>query len=138
MSFSRRDFELSAKTVLGRARFKGPFKAQAALEFKYKATINSYLYQNLKLDDLVFFTGLSLSSFKIRIETLFLESPKQHINLKKLEGAKLLLEATTLKVSKLLMIAHIMMPLASLRPLTLSLIRLQAQSKKPSTNEKVF
>ncbi|MFT5822265.1 MAG: AraC-like DNA-binding protein [Crocinitomix sp.] len=74
------------------------FKTNA---YEFKDIINANLYQNLKLDDLAFFAGLSLSTFKRKFNTVFGESPKKYINDKKLERSKFLLETTELRVSEI-------------------------------------
>ncbi len=70
-------------------------------EHEFKDVINAHLYQHLKLDDLAFFTGLSLSTFKRKFKSIFGKSPKHYINSKKLERAKFLLETSELRISEI-------------------------------------
>ncbi len=69
-------------------------------EYEFKDIINAHLYESLRLDDLAFFAGLSLSTFKRKFKSIFGESPKQYINAKKLERAKFLFETTDLRISE--------------------------------------
>lgn len=81
------------KTILGSL-----FKAK---EYEFKEIIHSHLYEDLSIQDLAFFTGLSLSSFKRKFKAVFGTSPGQYIKSKRLERAKELLERTSLRVSEI-------------------------------------
>ena len=68
-------------------------------EYEFKEIIHSHLFEDLSLQDLAFFAGLSLSSFKRKFKTVFETSPIQYIKGKRLEAAKNLLETTTERIS---------------------------------------
>jgi len=69
-------------------------------EHKFQEIINANLYENLKLDDLAFFAGLSVSSFQRKFKSIYGTSPKQYINGKRMEKAKSLLEKKELRISE--------------------------------------
>jgi AraC-like DNA-binding protein len=68
-------------------------------EYEFKDIINAHIFEDLKLDDLAFFTGLSLSSFKRKFKSVYGTSPTRYIKSKRLANAALLLKTTDLRVS---------------------------------------
>ena len=70
-------------------------------EYEFKEIVHSHLFEDLKVEDLAFFAGLSLSSFKRKFKTVFGTSPNQYIKSKRLEKAKDLLESTDNRVSEI-------------------------------------
>ncbi len=68
-------------------------------EYEFKEIIHSHLYEDLKLQDLAHFAGLSLSSFKRKFKSVFETSPARYIKTKRLEKAESLLRATDQRVS---------------------------------------
>ena len=70
-------------------------------EYEFKEIINSHLYEDLNLEDLAFFAGLSLSSFKRKFKSVFNMSPGQYIKTKRLEKAKDMLTKTDLRISEI-------------------------------------
>ncbi|MEM7375670.1 MAG: AraC family transcriptional regulator [Bacteroidota bacterium] len=68
-------------------------------EYEFKEIIHSHLYEDLSIQDLAFFSGLSLSSFKRKFKSVFDTSPTQYIKTKRLEKAKTLLATTNLRIS---------------------------------------
>ena len=70
-------------------------------EYAFKDIIHAHLFENLNLEDLAFFTGLSLSSFKRKFTSVFGTSPNKYIISKRLEKAQVLLKTSDLRVSKI-------------------------------------
>lgn len=70
-------------------------------EYEFKEIINSNLYEDLNLEDLAFFAGLSLSSFKRKFKSIYGTSPNRYIKGKRLEKAKSLLEKEELRISEI-------------------------------------
>ena len=68
-------------------------------EYEFKEIINSNLYEDLNLEDLAFFAGLSLSSFKRKFKNIYGTSPNRYIKGKRLEKAKSLLGKEELRIS---------------------------------------
>lgn len=68
-------------------------------EYEFKEIIHSHLYEDLSIQDLALFAGLSLSSFKRKFKAVFDTSPTQYIKGKRLEKAKTLLSTTNLRIS---------------------------------------
>lgn len=68
-------------------------------EYEFKEIIHSHLYEDLKIEDLAFFAGLSLSSFKRKFKTVFGTSPTRYIKTKRLEKAIYLLKDPQLRIS---------------------------------------
>ena len=69
------------------------------LKYKFKETINAHLFEDLGIEDLAIITGLSLSSFKRKFNSVFGTSPTRYIKTKRLEKAKELLLKTNLRIS---------------------------------------
>lgn len=69
--------------------------------YKFQEVIHSNLYTNLKLEELAFLCGLSLSSFQRKFKSTFDTSPKQYILGKRLEKGKSLLEKTDLSIAEI-------------------------------------
>ena len=70
-------------------------------EYEFKEIIHAHLFEDLSIQDLAFFAGLSLSSFKRKFKTVFGTSPGQYIKTKRLEKAKSLLEKTNHRISEI-------------------------------------
>lgn len=70
-------------------------------EYQFQEIVNANLFQNLKLEELAFLSGLSLSSFKRKFREIFKTSPGQYIKSKRLEKAKDLLVKTDLRISEI-------------------------------------
>ncbi|MDG1332996.1 MAG: AraC family transcriptional regulator [Crocinitomicaceae bacterium] len=69
-------------------------------EYVFKDVIQAHLFEDLNLDDLAFFTGLSLSSFKRKFSTVYGTSPNKYITSKRLEKAQTLLRTSDLRISE--------------------------------------
>ncbi|WNJ20305.1 AraC family transcriptional regulator [Pontibacter sp. G13] len=67
--------------------------------YDFKEIIHSHLYEDLSVEDLAFFAGMSLSSFKRKFKTVFDSSPNQYIKTKRLIKAQELLQSTELRIS---------------------------------------
>ena len=70
-----------------------------AKEYDFQEVIATHLYENLNLDDLAFFTGMSLSSFKRKFKSIYGTSPTKYIVSKRLEKAQTLLATSELRLS---------------------------------------
>lgn len=70
-------------------------------EYEFREIVHANLFEDLKIEDLAFFAGLSLSSFKRKFKTVFDTSPGVYIKTRRLEKAKRLLEKTSLRVSEI-------------------------------------
>lgn len=68
-------------------------------EYEFKEIIHSHLYEDLSIQDLAFFAGLSLSSFKRKFNAVFGTSPTRYIKSKRLEKAKGLLRLPEYRIS---------------------------------------
>ncbi|ANQ51193.1 helix-turn-helix transcriptional regulator [Flammeovirga sp. MY04] len=68
-------------------------------EYDFKEVIHAHLYEDLSIQDLAFFTGLSLSTFKRKFKTVFNTSPNQYIKTKRLMKAENLLRVTDQRIS---------------------------------------
>ncbi len=69
--------------------------------YKFQEVIHSNLYANLKLEELAFLCGLSVSSFQRKFKTTFNTSPKKYILSKRLEKGKSLLGKSDLSISEI-------------------------------------
>ena len=69
-------------------------------EYVFKDVIQAHLFEDLNLDDLAFFTGLSLSPFKRKFSTVYGTSPNKYITSKRLEKAQTLLRTSDLRISE--------------------------------------
>ncbi len=69
--------------------------------YQFQEVIHSNLYANLKLEELAFLCGLSVSSFQRKFKSIFDTSPKQYILSKRLEKGKSLLEKTELGIAEI-------------------------------------
>ncbi len=69
--------------------------------YKFQEVIDANLYENLRMEELAFLCGLSLSSFQRKFKSIFDISPKQYILTKRLEKAKSLLERTEMSVAEI-------------------------------------
>ncbi len=73
----------------------------SASSYDFQDVIQKNLFEDLKIDDLAFLTGLSLSSFKRKFSQVFGTSPLKYINSKRLERAQILLKTTDLRISEI-------------------------------------
>ncbi len=71
----------------------------SANEYDFQEVIQKNIFENLKLEDLAFLTGMSLSSFKRKFSTLYGTSPTKYIVSKRLEEAQTLLNTTDISIS---------------------------------------
>ncbi len=71
----------------------------SANEYDFQEVIQKNLFENLKLEDLAFLTGMSLSSFKRKFSTIYGTSPTKYIVSKRLEEAQTLLNTTDISIS---------------------------------------
>ena len=68
-------------------------------EYAFKDVIQAHLFEDLNIEDLAFFTGLSLSSFKRKFNAVYGTSPNKYITSKRLEKAQILLRTSDLRIS---------------------------------------
>ncbi len=68
-------------------------------EYDFQEVIQKNLFEDIKLEDLAFLTGLSLSSFKRKFNTIYSTSPTKYIVSKRLEEAQTLLNTTDMRIS---------------------------------------
>lgn len=82
----------------GRARqlFGKLFQAN---EYHFQDIIQTHLFEDLRLEDLAFLAGLSVSSFKRKFKSIYGSSPSKYIVSKRLEKAQTLLSTTDLRIS---------------------------------------
>lgn len=69
--------------------------------YKFQEVVHSNLYENLKIEELAFLCGLSVSSFQRKFKAIFQSSPKQYILSKRLIKGKSLLEKTNMNISEI-------------------------------------
>lgn len=69
--------------------------------YEFREIIHSNLFEDLKLEDLAFLAGMSLSSFKRKFNTVFGTSPNQYIRTRRLDRAKKLLEQSDQRISEI-------------------------------------
>lgn len=69
-------------------------------EYKLRQVVQANLYENLNLEELAFFCGLSLSSFQREFRSVFGKSPAKYIKQARIEKARLLLEKPDVRVSE--------------------------------------
>ncbi|PWJ43808.1 AraC family transcriptional regulator [Sediminitomix flava] len=67
--------------------------------YDFQEIIHTHLYDDLSVEDLAFFAGLSLSTFKRKFKTVFGTSPNQYIKAKRLTRAQHLLQTTEERIS---------------------------------------
>ena len=70
-------------------------------EYEFRDIIHSHLFEDLSIEDLAFFAGMSLSSFKRKFNKIFSTSPTRYIREKRLENARILLETTEMRISEI-------------------------------------
>ncbi len=70
-------------------------------EYEFKEVIYANIFEDHSLQDLAFFTGLSLSSFKRKFQTVFGMSPGVFIKSKRLEKARDLLENSNQRITEI-------------------------------------
>lgn len=68
--------------------------------YAFRDVIQAHLFEDLNLEDLAFFTGLSLSSFKRKFKSVYGTSPNKYITSKRLEKARILLRTSDLRISE--------------------------------------
>ena len=68
-------------------------------EYEFKEIVHAHIFDELSINDLAFFAGMSLSTFKRKFSAVFGTSPTRYIKSKRLEKAKGLLEKTELRIS---------------------------------------
>lgn len=69
--------------------------------YQFKEVIDAHLFEDLRISDLAYISGFSLSSFKRKFHKVFGMSPAQYIKKKRLEKAKELLEHTDMRISEI-------------------------------------
>lgn len=70
-------------------------------KYKLQEVVNSNLYKKIKLEDLAFLAGYSLSTFQRKFKSSFGTSPKQYILTQRLNKAKELLALPELRISEI-------------------------------------
>lgn len=70
-------------------------------EYEFKEIIHSHLYEDLSIQDLALFAGLSLSSFKRKFNAVFGTSPTRYIKSRRLEKAQSMLQMTNQRISEI-------------------------------------
>lgn len=68
-------------------------------EYDFKEIVHAHLYEDLSVEDLAFFAGVSLSTFKRKFKAVFDTSPNQYIKTKRLNKAQNLLKTTNQRIS---------------------------------------
>lgn len=69
--------------------------------YQFQEVIDANLYENLRIEELAFLCGLSVSSFQRKFKDIYQTSPKQYILSKRLEKARHLLQKTQMSVSEI-------------------------------------
>jgi AraC-like DNA-binding protein len=72
-----------------------------AKDYSFQEVIQKNLFEDLNLEDLAFFTGLSLSSFKRKFSTVYGTSPNKYFISKRLEKAQQLLKNLELNIAEI-------------------------------------
>ncbi|NLR94557.1 helix-turn-helix domain-containing protein [Flammeovirga agarivorans] len=67
--------------------------------YQFQEVINKNLFENLKLEDFAFLSGMSLSTFQRKFKEIYNMTPKKYIVGKRLEKAEGLLKTTSLRIS---------------------------------------
>ena len=70
-------------------------------EYRFQEIIHANLYENLKLEELAFLTGLSVSSFQRKFKSIFHSSPRRYMLDQRLQKAKELLQNSSLRISEI-------------------------------------
>lgn len=70
-------------------------------EFQFQEVVQNNLFEDLNLEDLAFFAGLSLSSFKRKFTTIYGTSPNKYITSKRLEKAQELIQYSKFTISEI-------------------------------------
>lgn len=70
-------------------------------EYEFKEIVHTHLYDDLKIEDLAFLSGMSVSSFKRKFKHTFQLSPGQYIKQKRLEKATQLLKNSNLRITEI-------------------------------------
>ncbi|UTW61230.1 helix-turn-helix transcriptional regulator [bacterium SCSIO 12741] len=72
-----------------------------ATDYAFQEVISKNLYEDLNLEDLAFFTGMSLSSFKRKFSSVYGTTPNKYIISKRLEKAQTLLTTSNLSIAEI-------------------------------------
>ena len=72
-----------------------------ASSYDFQEIIQTHLFEDLKIEDLAFLAGMSLSSFKRKFQKIFETSPTRYIVQKRLERAKALLSTSDMRISEI-------------------------------------
>lgn len=73
----------------------------SASAYDFQGIIQTHLFEDLKIEDLAFLAGMSLSSFKRKFQAAFGTSPTRYIVQKRLDRAKALLSTTDMRISEI-------------------------------------
>lgn len=73
----------------------------SSTSYLFKNIIQSNLYENLRIEELAFLCGLSLSSFQRKFQETFNTSPARYIRNKRIEKAKYLLKTSNSRISEI-------------------------------------
>jgi AraC family transcriptional regulator, exoenzyme S synthesis regulatory protein ExsA len=77
------------------------FENYKGIELNLKRIIEANLYSNISIEEYAFLANLSLSQFKLKFNQLFNESPRKHINRRRIEKSKILIENTDLNIGEI-------------------------------------
>jgi|TARA_B110000902_G_scaffold241406_1_gene291738 AraC-like DNA-binding protein len=77
------------------------FENYTGIEVNFKRIIEANLYSNISIEEYAFLANLSLSQFKLKFNQLFNESPRKHINRRRIEKGKVLIENTDLNIGEI-------------------------------------
>jgi AraC-like DNA-binding protein len=77
------------------------FENYKGIELNLKRIIEANLYSNISIEEYAFLANLSLSQFKLKFNQLFNESPRKHINRRRIEKSKVLIENTELNIGEI-------------------------------------
>ena len=67
--------------------------------YELKEVVHAHIFDDVSIEDLAFFSGMSLSTFKRKFKTVFNSSPTQYINTKRIERAEYLLRTSSERIS---------------------------------------
>ena len=68
-------------------------------DYDFQKVIQKNLFEDLGVEELAFLSGLSLSSFKRKFNSIYGTSPNKYITSKRLEKSQMLLKSTDLSIS---------------------------------------
>lgn len=72
-----------------------------ATEYEFQETIQKHLFEELNVEELAFLSGMSLSSFKRKFNSIYGTSPNKYIVSKRLEKAQNMLVTSDLHISEI-------------------------------------